>query len=208
MAHCASVRLAAVALLLASCPLAMPAAEAAEVELGLVAGGQQTGGLQTRDGHVDLEAGPLYGLTIGWRVRPDGILELAWSRQDSEATGELRNGPLRRDVTFDTVELGGLWETRPGPMRPFLGLHVGGTRLAGLAPGADEGWDASGSISGGARWFLGDHAILRLEARATGILLSEGHAVACSSLPADCTVAAEGSLLGAFSARASLAARF
>ena len=68
--------------------LASPAG-AAEVELGLVAGVQQTGDIVTREGTLDLAGDLLYGVTAGWRVRPDGIVELAWSRQSSEATGEL-----------------------------------------------------------------------------------------------------------------------
>jgi hypothetical protein len=93
-------------------------------------------------------------------------------------------------------------------MRPFLGLQVGATRFGGLDPDGGEGWDPSGGISGGARWYLGEHAILRLEARLTGILFPDGGAISCSGLPADCSTAAEGTLLGAFSARASFAARF
>ena len=40
------------------------------------------------------------------------------------------------------------------------------------------------------------------------ILFPDGGAISCSGLPADCRTAADGTLLGAFSARASLAARF
>lgn len=181
---------------------------AAEVELGLVAGAQQTGSLGTREGTLDLSGGLLYGVTFGWRVRPDGIIEIAWTRQDSEASGDLTSGPERFDVTVDTVELGGLWETRPGTMRPFLGLSVGATRLAGPAQATGEGWYFSGAISGGVRWFLGEHALFRLEGRATGILLSEGGALACSFPPGGCALGVSGDLLGAWSARALVSARF
>lgn len=187
--------------------LARPAL-AAEVELGLVAGGQQTGGLGTREGDVDLAGGFLCGVTLGWRVRPDGILEIAWSRQESEASGDLTSGPERFDVTIDTVEIGGLWETRPGVLRPFLGLALGGTRLAGPDQDFGDGWYLSGAISGGVRYFLGEHALLRLEGRAAGILLSDGGALACSFPPGGCSLGVTGSLLGAFAARLALAARF
>jgi hypothetical protein len=185
-----------------------PAAGAAELELGLVTGGQQTGSLATREGTLDLAGGLLYGVTLGWRVRPDGIVEIAWTRQDSEASGDLTSGPERFDVTIDTVEFGGLWETRPGTMRPFLGLSVGATRLAGPEQGIGEGWYFSGAISGGVRWFLGDHALVRLEGRATGILLSEGGALACSFPPGGCSLGVSGDLLGAWSARALVSTRF
>jgi len=159
---------------------------AAELELGLITGGQQTGSLGTREGTLDLSGGLLYGVTLGWRVRPDGIVEIAWTRQDSEASGDLTSGPERFDVTIDTVEFGGLWETRPGTMRPFLGLSVGATRLAGPEQESGEGWYFSGAISGGVRWLLGERAVFRLEGRGTGVLLSEGGALACSFPPGGC----------------------
>ena len=181
---------------------------AAEVEVGLLAGGQKTGSIGTREGTLDLAAGLLYGVLLGWRVRPDGIVELAWSRQESAASGDLTSGPERFDVTIDTVELGGLWETRPGPLRPFLGLSLGGTRLAGPEQDFADGWYFSGAIAGGVRYFFGEHALLRLEGRGTGILLSDGGALACSFPPGGCSLGVTGSLLGAFSARLALAARF
>ncbi len=183
-------------------------AGAAEVEVGLLAGAQQTGSLGTREGTLDLAGGLLYGATFGWRVRPDGIVELAWARQDSEASGDLTSGPERFDVTIDSVELGGLWETRPGALRPFLGLSLGGTRLAGPEQDFADGWYFSGAIAGGVRYFFGEHALLRLEGRGTGILLSDGGALACSFPPGGCSLGVTGSLLGAFSARLALAARF
>jgi hypothetical protein len=188
----------------------VPAAFAAPVdfELGLVAGAQQTGGLQTSEGQLDLAGGPLLGLSAGWRVRPDGIVELAWSRQESEATGDLALGPARFDVTIDTLEFGGLWETRPGKLRPFLGLSVGGTRLAGPDQDSGDGWSFSGAIGGGVRYFLGEHALLRAEGRATGLLISNGGSLACAFPTGACRVGLNGSTIGAFSARLSVAATF
>jgi hypothetical protein len=198
------IRALAAALALSS---AIPAG-AVEFELGLLGGAQQTGSLTSREGTIDLDAGPLYGVVAGWRVRPDGIVEIAWTRQESEASGDLTGGPVRFDAVVDTLEFGGLWETRPGTMRPFLGLSVGGTRLAADGEGFGDGWNASGAISGGVRWFFGDHTLLRLEGRASGIYFAEGGALGCSFPPGVCGVSASGSLLGAFSARVALSARF
>lgn len=183
-------------------------ASATEFELGLVAGGQQTGDIGTRAGTLDLAGGLLFGVTAGWRVRPDGIVELAWSRQSSAASGELSTGHDRFDVTIDTVEFGGLWETRPGRMRPFLGMSLGATRLAGPEQDFGDGWYFSGAISGGVRYLLGEHALVRLEGRGTGVLLSDGGAIACSFPPGGCRLGVTGSVLGAFSARLAVAARF
>jgi len=188
-------------------PFAAPVG-AGEFELGLLGGAQQTGSLASREGTIDLDAGPLYGVVAGWRVRPDGIVEIAWTRQESEASGDLTTGPVRFDAVVDTLEFGGLWETRPGTMRPFLGLSVGGTRLAADGEGFGDGWNASGSISGGVRYFFGEHTLLRLEGRATGIYFAEGGALGCTFPLGVCGVSASGSLLGAFSARLALSARF
>jgi len=200
------IRLRALAAALAA-SLAVPAG-AIEFELGLIGGAQQTGSLGSREGTIDLEAGPLYGVVAGWRVRSDGIVEIAWTRQESEASGNLTSGPLRFDAIVDTLEFGGLWETRPGRMRPFLGMSVGGTRLAADGEGFGEGWNASGSISGGVRYFLGEHALLRFEARASGIYFAEGGALGCTFPQGVCGVSASGSLLGALSARVALSAHF
>ncbi len=199
-------RTATLLVLAALFPLA--AADAREVEIGVVAGGQQPGSIDTTTGSLDLAGGLLYGLTVGWRVKADGIVEIGWARQESEASGELRSGPQRFDVTIDTAEIGGLWETRLESMRPFLGLWIGATRLAGPGQGTGEGWNLSGAIGGGVRWFLGEHALLRLEGRLGGILFSDSTALACSSLPGSCSVGVSGSALGTLSTRVVLSTRF
>jgi hypothetical protein len=183
-------------------------AGASEVEVGLMAGGQQTGSLATSAGELDLAGGLLYGLSVGWRVRPDAIVELAWSRQDSEASGALATGAERFDVALDTLEFGGLWETRPGRTRPYLGLSVGATRLAGPEQDFGDGWYFSGAIAAGVRYSLSERALLRFEGRATGILLAESGAIACAFPAGSCRLGVTGSALGAFSARLSIAATF
>jgi hypothetical protein len=185
------------------------AAGAREFELGLVAGAQQTGGIATSVGSLSLDAGPLYGLRFAWRVRPDGLIEGSWAREVARAHGELESGPARFDVTFDALEIGGLWETRPGRMRPFLGLSLGTTRVAGPGQGAGGGWNLSGSISGGVRWLLGDHATAHVEVRGAGILFTEGGALGCQADGGGtCSLAVSGSQMGLLSVRAGLATRF
>ena len=181
---------------------------ATELEIEAIGGFQQTGSLSSREGTIDLDAGPLYGLAAGWRVKPDGLVEIAWTRHEAEASGDLVSGPVGYDVVVDTLEFGGLWETRPGKMRPFLGLSLGGTRLASDGEDFADGWNASGSISGGVRYLLGERALLRLEARASGIYFADGGALGCTFPAGVCGVNASGSILGAFSARVALAARF
>jgi hypothetical protein len=199
---------ARLALALSLFALAPAAAAAVELEIGPIVGFQQTGNLGTREGTLELEGGLLYGVNFGWRVRPDGLLEIAWSRQESEASGDLTSGPQDFEVTIDTVEIAGIWETRPGDMRPFLGMALGASSLAGEEQDFGDHWNFSGAIFGGVRYLLGEHAVVRLEGRGSGILLSESGAISCSYPPGVCRAGLSGSLLGALSARVLLSARF
>lgn len=186
---------------------AAPAA-AAEWEVAAFAGAQQAGNLATREGPIELGGGALFGASVGWRVRPDGLMEIAWSHQESSAESTGWAGPERFEVTVDSLELAGLLETRSGRLRPYFGLSAGGTHLAGPDDEFSEGWWLSGSLLGGVRIALSDHGLLRLEARASGILLGDSGAISCSSYPGTCSLALSGSVLGAFSARIGVAARF
>ena len=188
-------------------PGAAPA-RGAELELTAFGGGQQAGDLSTREGSLELSGSALFGVGLGWRVRPDALMEVTCSHQESAASGTGWDGPERFDVTLDSVELAGLLETRDGRLRPFFGLAAGGTRLAGPEAEVADGWWLSGSVFGGIRYAFGAHALLRLEARASGILLGEGGALSCSTYPGRCSLALSGSVLGAFSARLGITARF
>lgn len=189
--------------------LAAGAGGAAEVELGLAAGARVVGDIGTAEGTVELSPGVVAGVSCAWRVRPDGLIEVAWTRQQLDAELGADAWPQSLDVTVDTLEIGGLWETRPGPRRPFLAAALGATRIAGPGQELSEAWYPSGSLSGGLRLDLGAHAVLRLEARAAGILLADGGALACgASGGGACGLSISGSLLGALEARAGLTARF
>ena len=188
--------------------LATAPADGREIELTLLAGGQQTGDLASREGTVAIDGGLLVGAGVGWRVRPDAMVEIAWTHQQSAARADGWDGPRGFDVAVDAVELAGLVETGSGTWRPFYGLALGTTRLAGPDDGFADGWWLSGSAFGGVRRELGARTLLRLEARLSGILLSESGSLSCSSLPGQCSLALSGSLLGAFSVRAGLGVRF
>ena len=74
------------ALLLAAFAAFPDRAEAIEFEIGALGGVQQTGDLASREGTIELDACALYGVVAGWRVKPDGIVEIAWTRQATEVT--------------------------------------------------------------------------------------------------------------------------
>jgi hypothetical protein len=93
-------------------------------------------------------------------------------------------------------------------MRPFVGMALGASSLAGPDQGFGDAWNFSGAIFGGVRYLLGEHAIVRLEGRGTGILISEGGALSCNFPPGGCQLGLTGSWLGAVSARVAVSARF
>lgn len=84
----------------------------------------------------------------------------------------------------------------------------GATRLAGSGQDFGEGWNFSGAFSGGVRYILNEHALLRLEGRATGVWVADDGAIAGSFPTGSCRLGVTGSTLGAVSARFSIAATF
>ena len=166
---------------------------AADVELvpnvGFIAGGS----VSTRQGDLTLEPGFTPGLTVAWRVRHDGMIEIAYARQYT--TIELESEPLF-DATLDYLQAGGVWEIRDhGATRPFLGLALGASRLAPDLGGIDEEWLFSAALYGGYKHWMNDRFGLRFEGRGLLHSASSGGAFLCGSVGggASCAVELEGS---------------
>ena len=76
--------------------LASPlAVRAAEVELIPSVGGIAGGAVSTRQGDLTLDPGFAVGLGLAWRVRYDGLIEIAYARQDTRI--ELESAPGRTE---------------------------------------------------------------------------------------------------------------
>ena len=172
---------------LASSPLA-----AADVEITPNLGGIAGGAVSTRQGDLTLDAGAALGLTVAWRIRSDGLVEIAYAHQDTEI--DLESRPLF-DATLDYLQAGGLWEIRDyGNTRPFIGLGLGASRLAPNFGGVDEEWLFSAGMYGGFKHWFSDRVGLRLEGRGLLHAVGGGGGFFCSSVGggAACAVNLEG----------------
>ncbi|HEX2465141.1 MAG TPA: hypothetical protein VHR17_11005 [Thermoanaerobaculia bacterium] len=155
-------------------------------------GGIAGGSVSTRQGDLTLDPGAAFGLTVAWRIRSDGLVEIAYARQDTEI--ELESQPLF-DATLDYLQAGGLWEIRDyGNTRPFIGLGLGASRLEPNFGGVDEEWLFSAGMYGGVKHWFSDRVGLRLEGRGLLHAAGSGGGFLCSSVGggAACAVNLEG----------------
>jgi hypothetical protein len=135
--------------------------------------------VSTRQGDLTLESGAAIGLTVAWRIRSDGLVEIAYARQDTEI--ELESQPLF-DATLDYLQAGGLWEIRDyGNTRPFIGLGLGASRLAPNFGGVDEEWLFSAGMYGGVKQWFSERVGLRIEGRGLLHAVGGGGGFFCSS---------------------------
>jgi hypothetical protein len=159
--------------------ISAPSALRAEVELTPSVGGIAGGAVSTRQGDLTLEPGFALGLNVAWRVRHDGLIEIAYARQDT--TIELESNPLF-DATLDYLQAGGVWEIKDvGRTRPFIGLAFGAARVEPGVGGFDAEWLFSAGLYGGAKHWLGDRLGLRFEGRGLLHATGSGGGFFCSS---------------------------
>ncbi len=135
----------------------------AEVELTPLVGLQAGGSIGTRQGDLEIDPSAALGLLVSWRVRSDGMVELLYTRQDTEM--DLDASRLF-DLTVEQFHFGGLWEIRDYTQtRPFLGMTLGVTRMNPDLGGAGSETYFSGAISGGVKRFFNEKVGLRVEGR-------------------------------------------
>jgi hypothetical protein len=135
---------------------------AAEIELTPQVGGVLGGAVATRQGDLELDPSAALGLTVGWHVRHDGLIEFTYSRQETAL--DLDSRPLF-DVTLDYLQAGGAWEIQTGRVRPFIGIGLGASRLDPDSDRFDEEWLFSAGMYGGVKRYFGERVGLRVEGR-------------------------------------------
>lgn len=175
--------------------VALPAVvQAQSIEITPFGGWQFGGGFGTQEGLVDIDADVVYGVSLDVRIREDGLLELIYSRQETNLT-------VRSDHPFDPFQTvrrisavsveyyqgGGVFEfyTENPALRPFVVLTAGVTRLR--PEGGESEWWFSMGGGGGLKFFLSDRWGIRLDARAWPTFLSGGGNFLCS-LPGGCLI--------------------
>jgi len=128
---------------------------------------------------AEADAALSWGLSVGWKVRPDGWLEVLFDHETLEFRQSTGSDPHRFDVGVDYLQVGGGYEPPREGMRPYVTAAVG-LGWFGSDPGSvSESTGLSGSIGGGFKVPVGKKVLFRLEARAWALLTSGALAVDC-----------------------------
>lgn len=143
----------------------------------------ETGGT----GKAEADPSVSFGLVYDFLVRPDARLEVFFDRQELEFEGEgaSASGTERFDVTVDYLHVGGVYEPRPGPTRPFVAVDLGLTRIDADGARVEDSIGLSGSIGGGTKVALGSRLALRLELRGYATFTDSAFQAVCGP---GCTV--------------------
>lgn len=155
-----------------------------------------------------LDDSPSFGLILNLREQANTQWELFYSNQSTDA--KLRSSAqLQPSVSVDShvLQLGGTYQGRYGPLRPYVALTVGGTHVK---TNADSDTFFSGSIGLGVQVNPDARLGLRLEARAYGTLTSSSTDLFCRTGPDEniCAVRVDGDVLSQFETFAGLVFRF
>lgn len=186
-----------------------PLVQAAELEITPFVGFQAGGTFETREGDRDIESSANFGLTLSLRTRPDGLIELIYSRQPTRLeVVDIFGVDQGFDLNVEYLHFGGLWEIKQGRTKPFLGLSVGATRFDPQAEGLSDEIYFSGAISGGGKLMFSERVGLRIEGRGLLTLLDSGSGIFCGFPPGACSITVTGSSLFQVDALAGLIIRF
>jgi hypothetical protein len=154
--------------------------------------GYRFGGTVTADeGLFSAASSVAWGGTLGIRVKPDGLVEVVYSRQSTSIAFDpdtsARNVTVG-DATIEYLQIGGALEFGHDPnTKPYFALTIGGTRFAPKAPGLGEDWRFSFGGALGVKKYLIQHLGLRAQARLWMSTLSSDSQFWCT-LPGGCVI--------------------
>lgn len=148
-------------------------------------------------GELRIPGGGAYGLTLDFRVQPDGQGEVIYWRQNSRL--ELRNAGQPTETLFDMAveyfHIGGLLEFQPGWAHPFAIASLGGTRFNPLGTeGVSDEWRFSFALGGGVKKYLSERIGIRAQGRLWMTLLQSDSSFFCV-LPGGCLVNISGDVM-------------
>jgi hypothetical protein len=131
---------------------------------------------------VILDANPSYGVSFGFRLHEDDVIEMRWARQDSYVHSEnIAPQPPRQRVLLDQFHGDFSHEYFPEEMphwaRPFVMASVGGSHLFG---GTDINFTRfSFGIGGGIRFYANRHFGFKVQAEWVPVLVDPHVAFVC-----------------------------
>ena len=174
-------------------------------------GGYRFGGtfeFTNSDDAYKLDDSPSFGLILNLREQSNTQWEIFYSTQSTDA--KLRSSAQLQEtvgVESHVLQLGGTYQGRYGPLKPYVAMTLGGTHVK---TNADSDTFFSGSIGLGVQINPDARLGLRLEARAYGTLTSSSTDLFCRTGPDAnvCAVRVDGDVLGQFETFAGLVFRF
>ena len=137
---------------------------------------------------VILDSNPSYGVSFGFRLHEDDVIEMRWARQDSYVHAEnISPRPPRQRVLLDQFH-GDFsheysLEEMPKWAKPFVMASLGGTHLSG---GSDINFTRfSFGIGGGIRVYASRHFGFKVQAEWVPVLIDPHVAFICGG---DCVI--------------------
>lgn len=167
-------------------------------------GGIQTGGSlgalmegSTASGDLRIPGGGAYGLTLDFRIQPDGQAEFIYWRQNSRLEIINPGQPVETpfDMSVEYFHVGGLLHFQPGWAHPFAIASLGGTRFNPLGMNAlSDEWRFSFALGGGAKKYFSSRFGLRAQARLWLTLIQGDSSWFCVS-PGGCLISISGDVM-------------
>ncbi len=166
-------------------------------EISPFAGYQFGGKLAIQAGTLSIKDAMNYGGVLDIYVRPGFQVELAYIRQDTELrlrdafTG--RTSPLF-DMAVEYYQIGGLYEVRPGRVRPYGLVSAGLTHFNPKPKDRSSEWRFSFGFGGGIKAFVTERIGFRFQGRLFFPYFGAGGGLWCS-VPGGCFVSLNGRLM-------------
>ncbi|MCP4658607.1 MAG: porin family protein [bacterium] len=124
----------------------------------------------------DVDNGPSYGLTVSFPLSKHFLLELLWSRQNTDLTeqGTLFGDQFRvGDIDIDYYHVGVVYQWRLEKIRPFVLASIGATELSPDPAGLHSDTYFSTGWGGGVKFLVSEHFGVQLEGRLFATFLDD-----------------------------------
>lgn len=151
-------------------------------EVSAFAGYQFGGKLGVQTGTLSIKQAMNYGAVFDFYIRPGVQVELSYTRQDTQL--QLRDNLTGTkvslfDMTVGHFQIGGLYEIRPGRVRPYVLTTLGLTHFNPKPKERTSEWRFSFGLGGGIKAFVTEHIGLRLQGRLLFPYFPEGGGFWC-----------------------------
>jgi len=160
--------------------------------------GYQFGGkLGVQAGTLSIKDAMNYGVALDVYIRPGVQVELAYIRQDTELLlRDILTGQKSSlfDMAVEHYQIGGLYEVRPGRVRPYGLLTAGLTHFKPKPNNRSSEWRFSFGFGGGVKASVTERIGFRFQGRLLFPYFGAGGGLWCSA-PGGCFVSLNGRLV-------------